>query len=78
MEDIEIITRQAKLIEDQRTLFKNTVAQFKKDITYLRGCLDIMMIEKYICDDSMKLITTHLCEMDSMLNEFDVRVKDHE
>lgn len=82
MSDLEIMDRQATLIEKQRTLFKNTVAQFKKDITYLRGCLDVMMIEhdntRYISNDSMALIASHLSDMDSMLNDFDARMKDYD
>lgn len=63
------------VIQKQRTLFVNTVEQFKKDITFLEGCLTIMSIEhdktRYSTHDSLKFIKEHLSEMQSMLNDFD-------
>jgi hypothetical protein len=63
------------VIQKQRTLFVNTVEQFKKDITFLEGCLTIMSIEhdktRYLTHDSLMFIKAHLSEMQSMLNDFD-------
>jgi hypothetical protein len=81
MNDLEIMDRQAKLIEDQRRLFKSTVEQFKKDVTFLRGCLANSWS---ICDkdeplrNGLEFSLRHLEEMESMLNEFEYRMKDYE
>ena len=81
MNDLEIMDRQAKLIEDQRRLFKSTVEQFKKDVVYLTGCIDVLV---EMCDDTDPIINGlphikfHLSEMESMLNEFEYRMKDYE
>jgi hypothetical protein len=82
MSDNEIMERQSKLIEDQRRLFKATVENFKYDITYLQGCLDVMLAEhqktRFVCQDSLALVSSHLSNMKEMLNEFEYRMKDHE
>lgn len=63
------------VIQKQRTLFVNTVEQFKKDVTFLEGCLTMMSIEhektRYLTGDSLKFVREHLNEMQSMLNDFD-------
>jgi hypothetical protein len=82
MNEVEIMDKQAKLIEDQRRLFKCTVEQFKLDLTYLKGVLTILAIEhketKYISENGLMFVREHIGEMLSMLNDFDVRMKDHE
>ena len=82
MEDIEIITRQAKLIEDQRRLFIATINNFKADITYLRGALDTMVIEheatRYVTKNALQMVVNHLSTMAEMLNDIEYRMKDHE
>jgi hypothetical protein len=81
MNDLEIMDRQAKLIEDQRRLFKSTVEQFKKDVVYLKGCVSVLI---EMCDDTDPIVNglphviNHISEMESMLNEFEYRMKDHE
>lgn len=78
----EILEEQSKLIEKQRQLFKATIENFKYDITYLQGCLDIMLAEhhktRFVCQDSLALVSSHLSNMKEMLNDFDVRMKDYE
>lgn len=81
MNDLEIMDRQAKLIEDQRRLFKSTVEQFKKDVVYLKGCIDVLA---EMCDDTDPIINglphvrNHISEMESMLNEFEYRMKNYD
>jgi hypothetical protein len=81
MSDLEIMEKQAKLIEDQRRLFINAAEQFKKDVVYLKGCVRVLM---EMCDDTDPLINglphviDHILEMESMLNNFDARMKDYE
>jgi hypothetical protein len=77
----EILEEQSNLIEKQRRLFKSTVEQFKKDVVYLKGCVRVLM---EMCDHTDPIINgfphviDHILEMESMLNDFDVRMKDHE
>jgi hypothetical protein len=82
MNDLEIMDRQAKLIEEQKRLFINTVDQFKRDLTFLQGLTTMLAIEhkneKYISKDAMIFLCDHLSEMQSMLNEFEFRMKDYE
>lgn len=81
MSDLEIMDKQAKLIEDQRRLFLNTAKQYKKDVVYLKGCVRVLM---EMCDDTDPIINglphviDHILEMELMLNYFDDRMKDHE
>ncbi len=81
MNDLEIMDRQAKLIEHQRRLFINTAEQFKKDVVYLKGCVRVLM---EMCDDTDPIINglphviDHILEMESMLNNFDARMKDYD
>ena len=81
MNDLEIMDRQAKLIEHQRLLFINTVEQFKKDLTYSLGMVDGI---KNMCDPEsvlqfgLSMLRGHLNDMASMLNEFEYRMKEHE
>ena len=81
MSDKEIMERQSKLIDDQRRLFKTTVENFKNDVIYLKGCVR-MLID--MCDDTDPIVNglphviNHISEMESMLNDFEYRMKDHE
>lgn len=81
MNDLEIMDRQAKLIEHQRRLFINTAEQFKKDVVYLKGCIRVLM---EICDDTDPIINglphviDHILEMESMLINFEARMKEHD
>lgn len=81
MSDKEIMERQSKLIEDQRGLFKATVENFKNDVIYLKGCVRVLI---EMCDDTDPIVNglphiiNHISEMESMLNEFEYRMKDHE
>jgi hypothetical protein len=85
MNDLEIMDRQAKLIEHQRRLFINTAEQFKKDVVYLKGCVRVLMdMLIAMCDDTDPIISglphiiDHILEMESMLNHFEARMKDYE
>jgi hypothetical protein len=82
MTDLEIMHRQAKLIEEQKRLFINTVDQFKRDLTYMQGLMTMMAIEhkqtKYISEDAIIFIRDQIEEMQSMLNDFEYRMKDYE
>ena len=68
--------------ERQKTLFINTVNQFKHDIVYLQGCMDVVLSEhakyRHIGHDSLALIAGHLAQMSEMLNDFEVRLNNHE
>jgi hypothetical protein len=81
MSDLEIMDRQSKLIENQKRLFINTAEQFKKDVVYLKGCVRVLM---EMCDDTNPIINglshviDYILEMESMLNNFEARMKDYE
>lgn len=79
---MNIIDRQSKLIESQRQLFVNTVEQFKRDLTYMQGLMTMMAIEhkqtKYISEDAIIFIRDHIEEMQSMLNDFELRMSQNE
>lgn len=79
---MDTLERQSKLIESQRHLFINTVEQFKRDLTYMQGLMTMMAIEhkqtKYISEDAIIFIRDQIEEMQSMLNDFDVRLSSHE
>ena len=70
------------VIAKQRELFVNTVEQFKRDLTYMQGLMTMMAIEhkqtKYISEDAIIFIRNHIEEMQSMLNDFDARLSNHE
>jgi len=81
MSDKEIMERQSKLIEDQRRLFKATVENFKNDVVYLKGCVRVLI---EMCDDTDPIVNglphviNHILEMESMLNNFEARMKDYD
>ena len=79
---MNIIDRQSKLIESQRQLFIATVEQFKRDLTYMQGLMMMLAIEhkqtKYISEDAIMYIREHICEMQSMLNDFELRMSQNE
>ncbi len=82
MNDLEIMDRQATLIEEQKQLFLNIVDEFKADLTYMQGLMKMMAIEhkqtKYISEDAITFIRDHLSEMQSILNDFDMRMRNYE
>jgi ferritin-like protein len=82
MNDLEIMDRQATLIEEQKQLFLNIVDEFKGDLTYMQGLMTMMAIEhkqtKYISEDAITFIRDHLSEMQSILNDFDMRMRNYE
>jgi hypothetical protein len=81
MSDKEIMERQSKLIDDQRRLFKATVENFKNDVIYLKGCVRVLID---MCDDTDPIVNglphviNYISEMESMLNDFEYRMKDYE
>lgn len=79
---MNIIDRQSKLIESQRQLFIATVEQFKRDLTYMQGLMMMLAIEhkqtKYISEDAIMYIREHIGEMQSMLNDFELRMSQNE
>ncbi|HMU88134.1 MAG TPA: hypothetical protein PKL69_01810 [Agitococcus sp.] len=78
---MDILERQSRLIETQRTLFINTVKQFEKDLTYLRGTLASIWAS-FDSDEpsrrSLEFSLRHIDEMHSMLNDFDLRMSQNE
>lgn len=81
MTDLEIMENQSRLIEAQRRLFINTVKQFEKDLTYLRGTLASLWAASERDEPTKKSLEfslSHLSEMQSMLNDFDARMADYE
>jgi hypothetical protein len=82
MTDIEIMEQQSILIESQRQLFINTVDQFKRDLIFMQGMFSILHIEVMenndISDKALTYILSYLSEMQSMLNDFDLRMADCE
>ena len=80
MEHFRVITTQE--MESQRSLFINTVDQFKRDLIYMQGMFSILHIEVMenndISDKTLTYILNHLSEMQSMLNDFDARLAAYE
>jgi|LakMenE18May11ns_1017448.scaffolds.fasta_scaffold9952215_2 hypothetical protein len=78
---MDTLERQSEIIESQRRLFIETVKQFEKDLTYLRGTLASIWAG-YDRDDSPKksleFSLRHIDDMHSMLNDFDARLSSHE
>lgn len=79
---MDILERQSRLIETQRTLFINTVEQFKKDLIFLQGCVAISSVEQKssgdLSNESLMFILNHIGEMQSMLNDFEARMASYE
>lgn len=77
---MDTLERQSKLIESQRTLFINTVEQFKRDLIFLQG--SVSNLKAVNQDDKLNLgfvqLLNHVGEMNSMLNDFDARLSIHE
>ena len=77
---MDTLERQSKLIESQRTLFINTVEQFKRDLIFLQG--SVSNLKAVNQDDKLNLgfvqLLCHVGEMNSMLNDFDARLSSHE
>ena len=77
---MDTLERQSKLIESQRTLFINTVEQFKRDLIFLQG--SVSNLKAVNQDDKLNLgfvqLLNHVGEMNSMLNDFDARLSSHE
>ena len=77
---MDTLERQSKLIESQRTLFINTVEQFKRDLIFLQG--SVSNLKAVNQDDKLNLgfvqLLCHVGDMNSMLNDFDARLSSHE
>lgn len=81
MTDLEIMENQSRLIEAQRRLFINTVKQFEKDLTYLRGTLASLWAASERDEPTKKSLEfslNHIEDMHSMLNDFAARLAEHE
>lgn len=80
MTDLEIMENQSRLIEAQRRLFINTTEQFKRDLIFLQGCISNLKAVNQ--DDKLNLgfvqLLCHVGDMNSMLNDFDARLSEHE
>lgn len=78
---MDTLEKQSEIIESQRRLFIETVKQFEKDLTYLRGTLASIWAG-YDRDDSqrksLEFSLRHIDDMNSMLNDFDARLSSHE
>jgi len=65
--------------EHTHKIFEATVENFKRDLIYLKGCLDIIKIERekthYVTTDSLEHVNDHLSNMLEMLNDFEYRIK---
>jgi len=78
---IDILEKQSKLIESQRRLFIETVKQFEKDLTYLRGTLASIwagLDKNDSTQKSLEFSLRHIDDMHSMLNEFEMRLSSYE
>lgn len=78
---MDTLERQSMLIETQRTLFINTVEQFKKDLIFLQGCMAVATVEQKnsdLSEESLMFILNHISEMQSMLNDFEARMASYE
>lgn len=64
--------------EHMQKLFEATVDNFKRDLTYLQGCISIINIERehthYVSKQSLQHILDHIGMMQEMLNDFDYRL----
>ena len=59
-------------------LFEATVDNFKRDLTYLHGCISIIQIERehthHVTRQSLEHIIEHVSLMQEMLNDFEYRL----
>lgn len=75
------IEKLCEIIESQRRLFIETVKQFEKDLTYLRGTLANIWAEYDRHDSPKKRLEfslRHIDDMQSMLNDFELRMSQNE
>lgn len=80
MEHFRVVT--SKEMDYKTKVFIATVDQFKRDLTYLRGCLSIFVTEyeatRHISLKSVEHVQSLLEDMESMLNDFDARLAAYE
>lgn len=68
------------IMSEQHTvrLFQATVDNFKRDLTYLQGCLAIISIERekthWVTQASLEHVKEHMSMMQEMLNDFEYRL----